>query len=112
MNNVKEKSLDIVFPQPKVATISGDKEILEQTINETLIRLEHYLKRIKKYSIKDFTSYYPDGLFEEDGSGVFDDFYITQQEGRMFGRYGNKFGLVDVKLFKGRFYYWEDDKAL
>jgi len=101
MNNVKEKSLDIVFPQPKVATISGDKEILEQTINNTLIRLEHYLKRIKKYSIKDFTSYYPAGLLEEDGSGVFDDFWISEEED---GTYR--------KIFKCRFYYWEDSKTL
>jgi hypothetical protein len=112
MNNVKEKSVDKVIPYVKDKSASSDKKLLEQTINETLIRLEHYLKRIKKYSIRDFTSRYPDGLYEEDGSGVFDDFYISQREGRMFGSSHDKFGLVDIKLFKCRFYYHEDSKTL
>ena len=53
MNNVKEKSVDKVIPYINDKSVSIDKESLEQTITYTLIRLEHYLKRIKKYSIKD-----------------------------------------------------------
>ena len=53
MNNVKEKSVDKVIPYINDKSVSIDKESLEETINYTLIRLEHYLKRIKKYSIKD-----------------------------------------------------------
>ena len=99
MNNVKEKSVDKVIPYINDKSVSIDKESLEQTITYTLIRLEHYLKRIKKYSIKDFTSNYPDGLLEEDGSGVFNEFLICE--------YAN-----GIKLFKCRFYYWEGDKTL
>ena len=102
MNNVKEKSVDKVIPYVNDKSVESDEEVLERTINETLIRLEHYLKRIKKYSIKDFTSNYPAGLYEEDGSGVFNDFYISEQE----------VGYVDVKVLKCRFYYLEDSKTL
>ena len=71
MNNVKETNVDNVIPfrKPK----SG---LQEPVINETLIRLNDYLKRINKYSVRELDGCYLDGIFEKDGSGIFDDFEI------------------------------------
>ena len=51
MNNVKETNVDNVIPfrKPK----SG---LHEPVINETLIRLNDYLKRINKYSVRELES--------------------------------------------------------
>ena len=75
MNNVKETNVDNVIPfrKPK----SGLQEPL---IHETLIRLNDYLKRINKYSIRELEICYKDGLYEKDGSGVFNVFEIGEPE--------------------------------
>lgn len=73
MNNVKETNVDNVIPfrKPK----SG---LQEPIINETLIRLNDYLKRINKYSVRELDGCYKDGIVEEDGSGVFNLFEIGE----------------------------------
>jgi hypothetical protein len=71
MNNVKGTNVDNVIPfrKPK----SGFQE---PVINETLIRLNDYLKRINKYSVRELDGCYKEGVWEEDGSGVFNEFEI------------------------------------
>ena len=45
----KEERKEKVGKGRRGAGFTTDKKLLEKTINETLIRLEHYLKHIKKY---------------------------------------------------------------
>ena len=74
MNNVKETNVDNVIPfrKPK----SG---LHEPVINETLIRLNDYLKRINKFSVRELTECDVNGLYEDDNSGVFDRFDILEE---------------------------------
>ena len=94
MNNVKETNVDNVIPfrKPK----SG---LQEPVINETLIRLNDYLKRINKYSVRELDGCYLDGLFEEDGSGVFNDFEIFDAHIPIPNR------MTDLPLYKCWFSY-------
>ena len=77
MNNVKEKNVDNVIPfrKPK----SGSGELQEPVINETLMRLIDYLKRINKFSVRELRECDVNGLYEDDNSGVFDRFDILEK---------------------------------
>ena len=105
-NNVNKTNMDNVIPFNKHSRVMNDISILggvirlqEPLINETLIRLYEYLNRINKFTIKDFTYNFPKGLFEEDKSGVFDDFEISLIES----------DKTQIKpLFKCWFNYRED----
>ena len=77
MNNVKEKNVDNVIPFRKQK--SGLGELQEPVINETLMRLIDYLKRINKFSVRELTECDVNGLYEDDNSGVFDRFDILEE---------------------------------
>ena len=50
-----------------------------QQLDETLLIIYNRLTRINKYPVKDLTlntASYTDGVYEDDGSGIFNDFYI------------------------------------
>ena len=109
-NNVNKTNMDNVIPFNKHSRVMNDISILggvirlqEPLINETLIRLYEYPNRINKFTIKDFTYNFPKGLFEEDKSGVFDDFEISLIES----------DKTQIKpLFKCWFNYREDTKMI
>jgi hypothetical protein len=77
MNNVKEKNVDNVIPFRKQK--SGFGELQEHLINKTIIRLNDYLKRINKFSVRELTECDVNGLYEDDNSGVFDRFDILEE---------------------------------
>ena len=73
-NIVKEVNVDNVIPVGKPK--SG---LSIQQLDETLLVLYDRLTRINKYPVKDISInnfVYTDGVFEDDGSGIFNDFYI------------------------------------
>jgi hypothetical protein len=70
MNNVKEKNVDNVIPFRKQKSGLGENQ--EHLINKTIIRLNDYLKRINKFSVRELTECDVNGLYEDDNSGVFD----------------------------------------
>ena len=73
-NIVKEVTVDNVIPVGKPK--SG---LSIQQLDETLLVLYDRLTRINKYPVKDLTldtASYTDGVYEDDGSGIFNDFYI------------------------------------
>jgi hypothetical protein len=73
---INEVNVDNLIPFDKTKTeVYGRKEHL---INRTISKLDDYLSRISKFPLKDVKDFmnYGDGVWEEDGSGVFDRFYI------------------------------------
>ena len=59
------------------------KQVKENLINKTILKLDEYLTRINKFSILELTGcdgVFGNGVYEEDGSGVFDPFYIKEVE--------------------------------
>ena len=77
MNNVKEKNVDNVIPFRKQKSGLGENQ--EHLINETLMCLNDYLKRINKFSVRELTECDVNGLYEDDNSGVFDRFDILEE---------------------------------
>ena len=77
MKQVNEVKMNKVIPfnKPK----SGLSVRKEQLINKTLLKLDEYLSRINKFSVRELTEY-GDGVWEDDLTGVFDRFYIDEDE--------------------------------
>ena len=77
---INEVNVDNVIPFDQTKTgLSIRKENL---INKSLLQLDEYLTRISKFPLKDVKDFmnYGDGVEEEDGSGVFDRFYLGDEE--------------------------------
>ena len=85
MKPVNEVNMNKVIPMGKKTlyqTKSGLSVRKENLINKSLLQLDEYLSRISKFPVREITNYmnYGDGVWEEDGSGVFDRFYIGDEE--------------------------------
>jgi len=77
-NKVKEVNVDNVIPFDKPK--SGLSIRQENLMNETLILLNQYLTRINKFSTKELKECWGNGIYEDDNTGVFDDFTIGEEK--------------------------------
>ena len=81
----KEKSIFGDIPNTPKSSVEINEEILSEdssrfgVINRTLLILYYNLNRINKFSVRELTEY-GDGVWEDDLTGVFDRFYIDEDE--------------------------------